>query len=419
MTVIGCIAHMHDMRLVLIALITCALSSFTTLKMIGRAQAASRELRLAWTMAGGVAFGCGVWAAHFVAVLAYRPEMPVSYNAMITAISLVIAVSGSAMALTLMLDGSKQGAIGAGMLLGGVVALMHYAGMSAMMVPGIVALDSRLIVESLAVGMSFAPIALLLHRKGRMVSAVALLVLAICGLHFVAVAAISIIPDGRTIAGIATGSLAIAVAAVSLLVILVALTGVLVDEHLARRAKEEHVRVKRFADATFEGLLFVKAGIIADANAVACTMLERSVEALVGTPLHDVFAAPQGPSRGRHAGLVDAACVDAVETSYVDAKGARRFVEVLGRPATEADRGITVLAVRDISDRKRAEDRIERLAHFDSLTGLANRLLFRDRVQVALAVAERSKMSVAMLCLDLDRFKAINDLMGPRSGTSC
>ena len=71
---------------------------------------------------------------------------------------------------------------------------------------------------------------------------------------------------------------------------------------------------------------------------------------------------------------------------------------------------------RDISERKRAEEQIEYQAYHDALTGLPNRRLFRDRLTVALAHARRSKSTLAVMFLDLDRFKYVNDTLGHSLG---
>jgi diguanylate cyclase (GGDEF)-like protein/PAS domain S-box-containing protein len=76
-----------------------------------------------------------------------------------------------------------------------------------------------------------------------------------------------------------------------------------------------------------------------------------------------------------------------------------------------------VIAVsRDISERRRAEEQIEYQAYHDALTGLPNRLLFRDRLTIALAHAKRQQTPVAVMFLDLDRFKNVNDTLGHSLG---
>ena len=70
----------------------------------------------------------------------------------------------------------------------------------------------------------------------------------------------------------------------------------------------------------------------------------------------------------------------------------------------------------DISDRKMAEQRIAHMAHHDALTGLPNRVLLRDRIQQAIAQAHRSRSQLAVLFIDLDRFKTINDSLGHQFG---
>ena len=70
----------------------------------------------------------------------------------------------------------------------------------------------------------------------------------------------------------------------------------------------------------------------------------------------------------------------------------------------------------DITERKRAEEQVKHLAFHDALTGLPNRLLFNDRLSIALAQARRSGEKLVTLFLDLDRFKVINDSLGHAAG---
>jgi diguanylate cyclase (GGDEF)-like protein/PAS domain S-box-containing protein len=109
----------------------------------------------------------------------------------------------------------------------------------------------------------------------------------------------------------------------------------------------------------------------------------------------------------------------AIEHRIVHSSGQTRHVhqqvEVVEYDA--AGRAVQLAgAVHDITRRKDSEEQIRRLAYFDTLTGLPNRLLFTEQLQKALADAQRQNSQVAVLFVDLDHFKRVNDTLGHSAG---
>lgn len=119
-----------------------------------------------------------------------------------------------------------------------------------------------------------------------------------------------------------------------------------------------------------------------------------------------------------------------LEHSWIDRYGAvalsgktvqfEHFTEALGKYfeviAYSPKFGQFVTLFTDITERKQAEERIQRLANFDHLTGLPNRAQLNDRTHFAISLAQRNHESVCLMFLDLDRFKNINDTMGHATG---
>ncbi|MBI2293779.1 MAG: MEKHLA domain-containing protein, partial [Betaproteobacteria bacterium] len=101
------------------------------------------------------------------------------------------------------------------------------------------------------------------------------------------------------------------------------------------------------------------------------------------------------------------------------AKDGRRIDVSLGVSPIKDDRGNIIGSAaifRDLTERKQIEARIQHLAHHDGLTDLPNRLLFYDRLNHAIRLSKRDHQELALLYIDLDKFKAVNDTLGHDAG---
>ena len=87
-----CLTVDHDWRLFLLAVAVCFLASAAAVSLLHRAQATIGRTRLAWLSLDAAAAGCGTWATHFIAMLAYDPGIGAGHNLVVTILSLLIAV---------------------------------------------------------------------------------------------------------------------------------------------------------------------------------------------------------------------------------------------------------------------------------------------------------------------------------------
>jgi NO-binding membrane sensor protein with MHYT domain len=152
--VLDCLTTQHDWRLVAAAGIVCFLASLTAITLFHRARSTKGRARAVWLAAAGAATGCGIWATHFLAMLAYQPGMPVAYDIDLTIVSLLAAAVITALGLAVAVFTPRRwGAPIGGAIIGGGVAAMHYLGMEALELSGHIHWDLSLVAASIVLGM--------------------------------------------------------------------------------------------------------------------------------------------------------------------------------------------------------------------------------------------------------------------------
>ena len=251
--VYSCLTGEHDWRLVMLAGLVCLLASLVAISLFHRTCATDGRARRTWLTLAGVAAGCGIWATHFIGMLAYDPPFAVTYDTTLTATSLVAAALITYIGLAVATNTSTPMAAPlGGAIVGAGVACMHYLGMAALELPGRIDWSADLVIVSILVGVAFGAAALSIAvRRNDLIGtlgASALLTLAVLSHHFVGMGALQIIPDPTMIPAefsLDESTLAIAIAGIAMAVLGVSLAGALADRYLADRTQQfDNVRRK-------------------------------------------------------------------------------------------------------------------------------------------------------------------------------
>jgi PAS domain S-box-containing protein len=245
----------YDPYLVALSFVVACFASYTALDLGTRLRASEGHARLSWLLTAAIAMGGGIWSMHFVAMLAFLMPMPVSYDVRLTVISLLLAIgvtgfgfygmsSRHPTTLRLMLSGTFMGV--------GIVS-MHYTGMAAMRMPAALSYDKILVAVSILIAIAAAIAALWLAFRTAALwqRALAAIVMgiAISGMHYTGMAAaIFTSPDksdhGFEAIGLAQTNLALAIAGITFVILILALVASVFDRQFAVLAERESMLLR-------------------------------------------------------------------------------------------------------------------------------------------------------------------------------
>jgi diguanylate cyclase (GGDEF)-like protein/PAS domain S-box-containing protein len=193
-----------------------------------------------------------------------------------------------------------------------------------------------------------------------------------------------------------------------------------------QRAEVELANVRTFLDTIIQNMPVPV--VIRDVNTRQYLLVNRAYESLFGIPrekmlgttVREHFPEDVAERLMRH----DDDAIKSHDSVVIDEipvetrTNGRRIVtmtRLVVRDNSQKPQYLIVI-VDDVTERKRSEAKIERLAHYDGLTNLANRNLFRERIEECLARQRRMGTEFAVFLLDLDKFKAVNDRLGHQAG---
>ncbi|NVJ97008.1 MAG: PAS domain S-box protein [Alphaproteobacteria bacterium] len=293
-----CIVIEHDYRLVLLAAAICLFASYTTMSLLQRAREAAEGTRRHWVVLTAISAGCGVWATHFVAMIAYDPGMNLTFDVVLTVASVLVAIIliGTGFALWLLAPSVSAQAF-AGVMIGVGIASMHATGMTAVKLQGLLVYDYSYVALGVVLGVGFSIAACLsmrsAERQRHLLRGALLFTLAICGLHFTAMTAVSVEYDPTVVVptyAVPKVYIVLGVTLAAGLLLAMTLASALIDRHLVRQFRDEVRRLRDLSNAAVEGVVLLDAnGRILDANSSFLNLTGRQLEVLRGLSLQHCF----------------------------------------------------------------------------------------------------------------------------------
>jgi diguanylate cyclase (GGDEF)-like protein/PAS domain S-box-containing protein len=183
------------------------------------------------------------------------------------------------------------------------------------------------------------------------------------------------------------------------------------------RLREREARLQAILDKAADAILTIGAdGLLTSANAAACRLFGYPPEALSGMALASLLPEAESDSAARLLRTIAGGATHEHESSGRRHDGSIFPIAISVSEVELPDGNVFVAIVHDLTEQQRAQERIYKLAHHDPLTGLDNRLSLNLRLDQLLAQTRRAQGTAAVMFLDLDHFKKINDTHGHATG---
>jgi len=410
-----------DPALVALAVAVCLVSIYLAFLFIRQAETADGNARLRLMGSTAVLFGLGLWGASMGHALSQVGAVDLRIDPWLMALAAANAASTSGVGIGITIySGTFTARLLGGLFFGTAAAGTHHAVISALKDPVAIEVNSLLagltFPTAAALGMAGFVIAFGGHALWRYAAGGLLLAASVGATEMLGMLATELVgrPDisGVGISADRTSFSFVLALSVVLIPIGIALSGYL-GRSVHRRHEREAERLRMLANITSEGISIHSDEAVVDVNEAYARMVGRTVEECVGREPR-TWIAPEHVNIAQR--NFDEGSTAPYEIDFLRPDGSRVPVEIYGRLIEYRGKQVRACVVRDITIRRRTEEQIRYLAHHDALTGLPNRILFHDRLEQTLIRAHQQDEEFAVLCLDLDGFKNVNDLRGHATG---
>ena len=217
--------------------------------------------------------------------------------------------------------------------------------------------------------------------------------------------------DGLALAGDAVAGTA--QAAPPLVGAFVLMTDITRHHNAEQALRDSEERLRKFMDASVEGIAFHRDGLITDVNAPIAALLGYARHEMLGRHVLE-FVAPEHRARAEQGRTHPSELP--YESVLLHRLGTTLPVELIARELQRDGEPLHMVVARDIRDRQAARVRMQHLAEHDALTGLRNRGAFMTALTARIARHHADDPALALLFVDLDHFKQVNDLHGHLAG---